>query len=54
LPWRSLRAERTGIELAPGTQYARKGEINIAYQVVGDGPVDLDRKSSSPTGELTS
>lgn len=26
---------------APKTHYAKRGEINIAYQVVGDGPVDL-------------
>jgi pimeloyl-ACP methyl ester carboxylesterase len=26
---------------APKTQYARNGEVNIAYQVVGDGPIDL-------------
>jgi class 3 adenylate cyclase len=25
----------------PETQYARSGHLNIAYQVVGDGPVDL-------------
>jgi pimeloyl-ACP methyl ester carboxylesterase len=25
----------------PVTRYARAGEVNIAYQVVGDGPVDL-------------
>src|SRR5919197_968746 len=25
----------------PKTQYARRGDINIAYQVVGEGPVDL-------------
>lgn len=25
----------------PPTQYARAGDVNIAYQVVGDGPVDL-------------
>jgi hypothetical protein len=25
----------------PQTRYARSGEINIAYQVVGDGPIDL-------------
>ena len=24
----------------PGTRYARSGEVNIAYQVVGDGPVE--------------
>jgi pimeloyl-ACP methyl ester carboxylesterase len=27
--------------MAPGTQYAKSGELNIAYQVVGDGPFDL-------------
>jgi class 3 adenylate cyclase len=27
--------------MAPVTRYARSGEVNIAYQVVGDGPVDL-------------
>ena len=27
--------------MAPKTQYAQRGEINIAYQVVGDGPIDL-------------
>lgn len=26
---------------APKTQYARNGDVNIAYQVVGDGPIDL-------------
>jgi pimeloyl-ACP methyl ester carboxylesterase/class 3 adenylate cyclase len=26
---------------APKTQYARNGDVNIAYQVVGDGPMDL-------------
>ena len=25
----------------PKTQYARRGDVNIAYQVVGDGPIDL-------------
>lgn len=25
----------------PETQYARSGDVNIAYQVVGDGPLDL-------------
>ena len=23
------------------TRYAKSGDVNIAYQVVGDGPVDL-------------
>ena len=27
--------------MPPETRYARSGEINIAYQVVGDGPIDL-------------
>ena len=27
--------------LAPETRYAKSGEVNIAYQVVGDGPLDL-------------
>jgi class 3 adenylate cyclase/alpha-beta hydrolase superfamily lysophospholipase len=27
--------------VAPKTQYAKKGDISIAYQVVGDGPIDL-------------
>jgi class 3 adenylate cyclase len=26
---------------APETRYARKGDISIAYQVVGDGPIDV-------------
>ena len=26
---------------APETRYAKSGDVNIAYQVVGDGPVDL-------------
>jgi pimeloyl-ACP methyl ester carboxylesterase len=26
---------------SPETLYARSGEVNIAYQVIGDGPVDL-------------
>src|SRR5438876_12349886 len=27
--------------MPPETHYAKSGEINIAYQVVGDGPLDL-------------
>ena len=27
--------------MPPETRYAKSGEINIAYQVVGDGPIDL-------------
>ena len=26
---------------APTTRYARSGDLHLAYQVVGDGPVDL-------------
>ena len=25
----------------PDTKYAKSGDVNIAYQVIGDGPVDL-------------
>src|SRR5438067_4658967 len=28
-------------DLRPETRYAKSGDINIAYQVIGDGPVDL-------------
>ena len=28
-------------ETVPRTRYAKSGEVNIAYQVVGDGPLDL-------------
>src|SRR4249919_3117822 len=31
----------TGRMQVPETRYARSGDVNIAYQVVGDGPVDL-------------
>ena len=27
--------------LQPKTSYARNGDVNIAYQVIGDGPLDL-------------
>ena len=27
--------------MTPQTRYARSGELSIAYQVVGDGPIDL-------------
>lgn len=27
--------------MAPATRYARAGDVHIAYQVVGDGPIDL-------------
>jgi pimeloyl-ACP methyl ester carboxylesterase/DNA-binding winged helix-turn-helix (wHTH) protein len=28
-------------EALPETRYARSGDVNIAYQVIGDGPIDL-------------
>jgi hypothetical protein len=27
--------------MPPQTHYAKSGEVNIAYQVIGDGPLDL-------------
>src|SRR5512134_1003240 len=27
--------------MPPQTKYARSGDVNIAYQVVGDGPIDV-------------
>ena len=27
--------------MTPGTKYAKCGNIHIAYQVIGDGPIDL-------------
>ena len=27
--------------IQPKTSYARNGDVNIAYQVIGDGPLDL-------------
>jgi pimeloyl-ACP methyl ester carboxylesterase len=27
--------------MPPETRYARSGDVNIAYQVVGDGPLDV-------------
>jgi len=32
---------QAGPHLSPETRYARSGEVHIAYQVLGDGPVDL-------------
>jgi DNA-binding winged helix-turn-helix (wHTH) protein len=31
----------SGAQEVPKTHYARSGDVNIAYQVLGDGPVDL-------------
>jgi pimeloyl-ACP methyl ester carboxylesterase/DNA-binding winged helix-turn-helix (wHTH) protein len=30
-----------GLERPPETMYARSGDVNIAYQIIGDGPLDL-------------
>ncbi|HKM64591.1 MAG TPA: LuxR family transcriptional regulator, partial [Acidisphaera sp.] len=27
--------------IRPDTRYARSGDVHIAYQVVGDGPIDV-------------
>ena len=27
--------------MIPETRYAKSGDVNIAYQVVGEGPIDL-------------
>ena len=35
------RAPDSAYERPPETMYARSGEVNIAYQVVGDAPLDL-------------
>jgi len=29
------------VVIQPKTSYARNGDVNIAYQVIGDGPLDL-------------
>jgi hypothetical protein len=29
------------MRMAPETRYARSGDVNIAYQVTGDGPFDV-------------
>jgi len=33
--------EVSGVLTIPETHYARSGDVNIAYQVVGEGPIDL-------------
>ena len=41
-PARSARRSRSSAAVTPGpVQYARSGDVNIAYQVCGNGPVDL-------------
>src|SRR5438445_7155184 len=36
----ALRLETTDME-RPQTRYAKSGDVNVAYQVIGDGPFDL-------------
>ncbi len=38
--------------MEPETKYAKSGDVNIAYQVVGDGPLcaDASRFQPPPTG----
>ena len=36
-----LRPDADFSTLSPKTEYARSGELHIAYQVVGEGPLDL-------------
>lgn len=36
----SARGHDTPVEI-PETHYARSGDLSIAYQVIGDGPLDL-------------
>ena len=40
LPERALRSALP-LERPPETMYARSGDVNIAYQVIGNGPLDL-------------
>jgi pimeloyl-ACP methyl ester carboxylesterase len=34
-------AEPRDLHVPPPTRYAQSGDVNIAYQVIGDGPIDL-------------
>src|SRR6185312_4941783 len=40
-PWKTLVFGQTSAVTTPETRYARSGDVNIAYQVVGDGAPDL-------------
>jgi serine/threonine protein kinase/DNA-binding winged helix-turn-helix (wHTH) protein len=37
----NVRASQQQLLLTPEVRYARSGDVNIAYQVVGDAPIDL-------------
>jgi pimeloyl-ACP methyl ester carboxylesterase/DNA-binding winged helix-turn-helix (wHTH) protein len=41
LPRLSRSSPRFNLERPPETMYARSGDVNIAYQVIGDAPIDL-------------
>src|SRR5947199_8522286 len=41
MPGDATAAEYAEPAMAPETMYARSGDLHIAYQVVGDGPIDL-------------
>ena len=32
---------QAGTPMSPETRYARSGDVSIAYQVIGDGPIDV-------------
>jgi hypothetical protein len=36
-----LTGAKTGVVEAPQTRYAKSGDTYVAYQAVGDGPLDL-------------
>ena len=38
---RDERAARPGKPATPATRYAKAGDVTVAYQVLGDGPIDL-------------
>ena len=35
------RLVRDTAPVQPGTRYAESGDVSIAYQIVGDGPIDI-------------
>jgi len=41
LPRLNRSSPRFNLERPPETMYARSGDVNIAYQVIGDAPIDL-------------
>src|SRR5947208_16308954 len=40
IPWTLGSCDKIGRVRVPETQYARNGDVSLAYQVVGSGPVD--------------